>query len=95
MTAPGPGEADEDVGAGERLVGRAGEAVGIRALREQRLPGAEVVAAEVDRALPVAADDRADTEAEQHVGRRDAGRADAGQDDPHVLGPLADELAAR
>ena len=60
-----------------------------------RLPGAEVVAADVDRALPVAADDRADAEAEQHVGGRDAGRADAGEHDPHVLGPLADELAAR
>ena len=33
----------------------------------------------------------ADAEAEQHVGRRDAGRADAGQHDPHVLGALADE----
>ena len=46
----------------------------------------------VHDALAVAADHVRDSGGEQHLRHCDAGRADAGDDDPEVLDPLADDL---
>ncbi len=76
----------------QRLVRRAGEALRVRLLREQLLDRPELLAAAIDRAVAVAADDVPHAEAEQHVGHGHAGRADAGRHDLHVRGALVDEL---
>ena len=84
-------EAEVDVGAGEELVGRALQAVGVRALGERLLDRVQPLAAVVDRPVVVAADHGAHAGVEQDVRHRDAGGADAGRHDRDVLDPLADD----
>ena len=92
VTAPRSREADEDVRAGEQLVGRALLAVRVRPLGERRLRRAETRSAAVHGAVPVGADHVAGAGVEEDVGGRDARGADAGDHDLDVLDPLADDL---
>ena len=87
----GDGEADEDVGADERV----GDGARRRLANEARLVRVHVaVAAVVDHAGAVAHEDVLALHAEPHVvlGRADRRGAGAGEDDLHLVDLLADDL---
>ena len=90
---PGPGHADEHVGARHDLVQRALAHLGVRVLGEPLLRRVEFAAAPgPDRALAVEADHVGHTGGLQDLGDRNAGRADAGDDDLEVFHLLVDDL---
>ena len=87
----GPGEADEDVGARERLVGGALEPSRVRLLGERELRRVESGAAVVERAVRGRSRRcRAHAGRQQHPRCRNAGGTRAGEDDADVLDALAD-----
>ena len=86
-----PGQAEEHVGAGQRLVGRALQAASVGVLGERCPLGIEVLGAGVEGAAAVADDDVADAPGEHDLRARHAGRACADDHDGDVLGALADD----
>src|SRR5947208_2789864 len=89
----GAREADEDVGALERVAGGAAEPLLVGVLGEPLLHRVHVVrAAPVERARPVARDDVLGARAHEQLRRRDAGRAGAGEHDPRVAQALLHDL---
>ncbi len=91
LTAPGPERPMKTSAPASASASRAAEPVGVGSPGILGLPWAEVGAIHVQRALAVEADDRADAEREQHVGRRDPSGPDAGEHDADLLRLLADD----
>ena len=83
--------AEQHVGAGQQLVGGAGEVIGVGALRQRGSRGIEIRAAAVQRAVHVADDDVPRALGQQDVRAGRAGRARSGDHDADVLDPLADD----
>ena len=88
---PGPGHADEHVGAGDHVAQRALAAIPVRVLGEPLLGDVEVVAALPDGALAVDADDLGHAGLEQDLAAGHAGGADPGDDDPERAHRLVDD----
>src|SRR5437899_963855 len=86
-------QADEDVGAFERVARRAADLLRVGVLREPRLDRVHVVdAAVVERPRTVAGGDVLGAGLHKELRRRDAGRAGPGENDPHVGEPLLHDL---
>ena len=92
VTAPGRRETDVDVGSRKRLVRRAAQVARVGRRRIGGLCLAEPWAVAVDHAFAITTHDVAGAGDTEQSRRRRAGRANAREDDPHVLDPLADDV---
>jgi hypothetical protein len=87
----GPGKAEQHVGAGQRLLGRAAQPALVGVLGERRPLAVEILHAGMQRAAAVAHEEVADALGEHDLRAAHAGRTGADDHDRDVLGSLVDD----